>query len=83
MKLAASWRAAGTASVMVVACAGVARADDDTSREKQLETRVNELERQLAEVNKRLAQTGTNASGGELEERVAELEKLSKKTRAA
>jgi phosphate-selective porin OprO and OprP len=79
MRIAAGWKVAGAASVLVVSSLGVARADNDTSKEKQLETRVNELERQLAEVNRRLAQSGTNASGDELEARVTELEKLTKK----
>ena len=59
-----------------------ARADDvgpGTSREKQMEKRIDDLERQLAEVNRKLASSGANGAGDELEQRVAELEKLTKK----
>jgi phosphate-selective porin OprO/OprP len=63
-------------------CTKSSRADDaapPTDREKQLEKRVDDLEKQLAEVNRRLAERGSDKSGDELSERVAELEKLSKK----
>lgn len=81
MRIAAIGKAvgAGTAVVIVMSCMQSARADDDTAREKQLETRVNELERLLAEVNRRLEQSGTSASGSEIEQRVTELETLTKK----
>jgi phosphate-selective porin OprO/OprP len=77
MKLARS-RGVAAATLTVSAMSVAARADDETSREKQLETRVQELERKLAEVSRRL-ESGANAAGSELEARVAELEKLSKK----
>jgi phosphate-selective porin OprO/OprP len=60
-----------------------ARADDaapaQTEREKQLEKRVDELARKLEEVNRMLAEQGASRSGDELEARVTELEKLTKK----
>jgi phosphate-selective porin OprO/OprP len=66
------------ASFVVASWCAAGRAEDETTREKQLETRVQELERQLAEVNRRLA-SGADRSGDELEKRVAELEKVTKK----
>jgi phosphate-selective porin OprO/OprP len=74
------------AAAVVVPCAvfpATVRADDATptqsEREKQLESRVDELEKQLTEVTKKLADSGASKAGDELEARVAELEKLSKK----
>jgi phosphate-selective porin OprO/OprP len=72
------------AAFVVAPCAlaSAASADDakpSTDREKELEKRVEDLEKQLADVNRRLSQSGSNAAGDELEARVAELEKVTKK----
>jgi phosphate-selective porin OprO/OprP len=68
----------GIASFVVVSFSAAARAADETPREKELETRVQDLERRLEEVL-RQQRSGANAAGDELEARVAELEKLTKK----
>jgi phosphate-selective porin OprO/OprP len=70
-------------AALVVAAASAAWADDappPPDREKErLEKRVEDLEKKLAEMNRRLAERGSNAAGDELEARVAELEKITKK----
>jgi len=73
--------AAGASLVVVPCFAGESSSQDaaPTEREKQLEKRVEDLEKQLSEVNRRLAQSGSNAAGDELEQRVAELEKVTRK----
>ena len=75
---AAGLRTLGIVSFVVTAMCSTARSDDETPREQQLETRVQELERQLAEMSRKL-DSGANAAGDELEQRVTELEKLTKK----
>lgn len=74
------WRIAAVA-VPATLVASIAVADDSaaTTREQQLEQRIDDLERQLADVNRKLADTGASKAGDELEQRVAELEKLAKK----
>jgi len=70
-------------AALVVAAASAAWADDappPPDREKErLEKRVEDLEKKLAELNRRLAESGSNSAGDELEARVAELEKITKK----
>jgi phosphate-selective porin OprO and OprP len=71
---------AARATLWVAGAAGLClagTAEADESREAQLESRVRELERQLREVHERLGTAPAPQS--ELEQRVAELEKLTKK----
>jgi phosphate-selective porin OprO/OprP len=80
MRLGLSRIAALIVAPGVFAAAAFADETPQTSdREKKLEKRVEDLERQLAEVNRRLAERGADASGDELEKRVSELEKVTKK----
>lgn len=68
-------------SVVPFAAASPARADDPplTEREKRFERRIEELEKTVDDMNRRLTESATNRSGDELEQRVSELEKLTKK----
>jgi phosphate-selective porin OprO/OprP len=68
----------GVASCVVVSLCATGRSDEGTSRERQLETRVQELERKLQDMARKL-ESGGNRAGDELEQRVAELETLTKK----
>ena len=67
--------ALAAAGLSVVVC-GQAWADD--ASEKALAKKVEELQKQLDEVSKRVGD-GSNRQGDELEQRIAELEKVTKK----
>lgn len=75
------------ASVVTFVLAGgavAARADEPApapkdSEKEALAKRVEDLERKIEELNRKLESSGANQAGDELEARVAELEKLSRK----
>lgn len=74
-----------TVVTFILAGGGVAAFADDGApapkdpEKEALEKRVGDLERQLAELNRKLDSQGASHAGDELEQRVAELEKLTKK----